>query len=687
MEYQYMRIKYYLATLIFACLASAYAVEYHLSTRHQGIQVQSQQHLEYHLALNDLLRVKKDLAQYMLTTDLVLGNDQTYLLDSAFRNSALIRQSLADLESTNLYRQHQVEFDRLVELIQSTHQLLVHAQNISDENRVANLSKLMTSSDSLGSALITALAGLIEATTSEDRIHEAALAGQIDATQKMTVWLRMAYLVVVIFLWIWASIKICTPIRNISTAAMSIGSSDTVNLVTSGPTEILELSNRLQEVASDLVYQARHDPLTGLINRREFARQLEEEHRTEEHCKRKKLLCFIDLDRFKLVNDSCGHAAGDELLILVAKTIKAYAGEKSIVARLGGDEFAVLLDKLESEEGLVVANDILGAIRAIKFDWKNSIYRISASIGVTCVADMQANISEWLNAADSACFVAKEMGRDKIQQFDVNDQRLYQSRHDTKLYNDIIQALEQDSFVLYCQDIVPLLDSPVDYLHYEILIRMLTTQGDVVPPGEFLGAVEQFHLAERLDQWVVEHTLDWLLDNPRHLDRLHRCSINLSGQSIASGSMCDFIVEKIQSTKFPAHKICFEVTETAAIQDMEEASLFIKKVGALGCLFALDDFGSGLSSFAYLQQLNVDVVKIDGEFVKNIETNDLNETMVKCINEITQAAGMVTVAEYVENREIAQRLTKMGVNYAQGYHFDKPSPLADRVTLKSQLIR
>lgn len=670
-------IKYHLAIIVLACVLGGYLIEIILSSRHDDIQQTSLAYMDFRLSANDLQRMSDDVSQYLVAIDLILGADETYLLGGAIKKGELLARDIKLLSASELSNLGEGSLERIEKILLTMNEMLNASYQIGDANRSEVLNVMIGKVDELSSELIELILSLSIKVDDELRTRLKILNKKIELTSSIVMFLRVVYGLVILFVWCWSNKNISRPLRLLSEKAKELSSSDSAKLVISGPWEIQELSKHLQKMASELLHQARHDALTNLYNRREFARQLSEKFSIVCDPSRKYLLCFIDLDRFKIVNDSCGHAAGDQLLILVAKTIQCHAGEGAIVARLGGDEFAVCWE--EESNGKVkadqIANDILRNIRAIKFEWEGSVYRISASIGMTHIAGCNTDIADWLNAADSACLSAKEMGRDKIQHFEVNDSRLNNKRGETKVYHQILHALENDRFVLYRQDIVPLQGEKGMPNYFEILIRMLGEDDEIIPPGKFLDVVERYQIAERLDKWVLTHVISWLEAHSQDGAPFEMCSINLSGQSLASDNMRVFMMEAIRSMNISAERLCFEITETSAINDMNEAQVLIEEVGALGCKFALDDFGAGVSSFGYLQQLRVDCIKIDGSFVRDVLSNPFNEAMVKCINDIGKAANMKTVAEFVENKDIAERLMAMGVDYAQGYYYSVPRPL------------
>ncbi len=675
-----MKIKHYLVIVILGSLGLGYAMEALLSSKYRYNQKMIEINNNYKLAIKDIDRLRSDINQYLISTDLILGSDQNYLLPSTFKKGKLIIQQTNKAKEnlpTDNYKKG-LEESRL--LITTINKNISSSIEIKSENREQKLYALLLNNDTVANKLLVTIKKISSDIIAEQLAHEKTTNKAIKLSENIALFVHLIYAIIIFFIWHWANNRICKPISYLAEKSSDLEDSDNIELDHKGPKEISDLSQKIEASAKKLLYQARHDPLTQLYNRREFARKLTDVFgsiQTENQYM--PALCFIDLDRFKTVNDSCGHAAGDELLVMVTKEICSNAGEDSIVARMGGDEFAVLMPNQSKEACLDAANKILNSIRDIKFECNSSIYRISASIGITYITDTRVNITEWLNAADSACFTAKNEGRDTIQIFSLDDTRLTSIRDETKTYNEVVEALNENRFVLHHQKILDLQNSDTQYHHYEILVRMLSKTGELIFPGKFLDIVERFDLAERLDTWVIENTIQWMEDHPDKMKDIHTFSINLSGKSLASQKMHNLLTSRVSSSPISSNKLCFEITETAAVNDMNAAKELIKSLRLLGCRFALDDFGTGQSSFGYLRNLDVDIIKIDGTFIRDMISNDFDQVMVKSMNELAKSVGMKTVAEYVENEEIATALREIGVDYAQGFHIHKPEPLDNKV--------
>lgn len=424
-----------------------------------------------------------------------------------------------------------------------------------------------------------------------------------------------------------------------------------------------------------LTYQASHDPLTNLSNRFEFERCAEKLIHSAQSDSVEHALCFLDLDQFKVVNDTCGHTAGDELLRQLGQVLHDRTRKRDTLARLGGDEFGILMEDCTKEQASRVANTILKSVQDYQFNWQGHTFRVGVSIGVVSINETTGNVSELLKQADAACYMAKDLGRNRIHVYHHEDVDLARRHGEMQWVARINHALENDRFVLYAQPIVPL--DRTSGSNHELLVRMLDENGATIPPGAFLPAAERYDLISRVDSWVIRNAFEILVRHQRFIRDVGYVSINLSGQSLVDEEMLDFINAYLTNSGIDAAKICFEITETAAISNLNMANHFISTLKATGCRFALDDFGSGLSSFGYLKNLDVDFLKIDGMFVRNIATDQIDHAMVRSINEVGQVMGMQTIAEFVENDEIKGMLREIGVNYGQGYGIGKPVPLDD----------
>jgi len=430
-----------------------------------------------------------------------------------------------------------------------------------------------------------------------------------------------------------------------------------------------------RQLQNKIMFQSSHDELTGLINRSEFDAQLKQLLVEVKELQKDHALCYMDLDQFKLVNDTCGHAAGDELLRQLSVLFQHQVSKNDTLSRLGGDEFGLLLRDCSLDDAQTIAHLFLAIVEEFRFRWQEKTFKIGVSIGLVPITATSETSESVLQTADTACNAAKETGRNRIYMLHEQDDDFSRRHGEKQWYNRIHQAIEQDQFVLYAQQIQAITTRSDDKLHFEILLRLQGESGEIIPPGAFMPAAERYHLATRIDRWVVTHTLRWLEIHPKIIDRLGLCAINLSGQSLSDPSFYSFVLEQLKQAHIPVDKICFELTETAAVANLVNAIDFMTKLRSLGCNFALDDFGSGMSSFGYLKSLPVDILKIDGLFVRDIVDDPVDLALVRSINEIAHLLGKKTVAEYVENEAILETLKSLGVDYGQGYGISLPVPL------------
>ncbi|MDW3094297.1 MAG: EAL domain-containing protein [Gammaproteobacteria bacterium] len=449
-------------------------------------------------------------------------------------------------------------------------------------------------------------------------------------------------------------------------------------LVLNDVTNIRILSRRLK-------YQASHDILTKLINRSEFEKRVNNAITIAQNYEGNSAVLYIDLDRFKLINDICGHAAGDELLKQVAKLLRTIVNKKNSVARMGGDEFAVLIEDTNIVSAEKVAEKILTDLAAYRFSWDEKTFSIECSIGMAEIQSSCDGLTYILNAVDSACYLAKESGRNCIRKYCDGDDTIIERKGQERWIQHFDKAIESDGLVLYAQPIVSLAKDKPKKTSIEVLVRMLDEDGSIIPPNAFLPAVERYDRAYKLDRWIIEKVFQYISENKNKVKELTKISINLSGQSVAEDELLSFIQDKSREYKIDSTKICFEITETAAIANLTTAIDLIEQLKDDGFLFALDDFGSGLSSFAYLKTLPVDFLKIDGIFVKDMQTDKVNYAMVKAIHEMSAVLDKQTIAEYVENEAVVELLTEIGVDYGQGFHLGKPEPIENYLVNKSFL--
>ena len=431
----------------------------------------------------------------------------------------------------------------------------------------------------------------------------------------------------------------------------------------------------VRALGRELTYQASHDHLTGLLNRRAFEQLLGnalERARGEglDHA-----ICYIDLDLFKVVNDSSGHAAGDELLRQIAEVLRARLRRHDVLARLGGDEFGVLLTGCDVAKAAQIAESLRDAVVAYRFAWEDKLHQVSASVGVAPISAASGDLSDVMRAVDLACYSAKESGRNAVRVATPGDQELAARQGEIDWVARLRHALKEDRFALFGQEIRTLAGRTRG-LHCEVLVRMRDEEGDLVSPAAFLPAAERFRLMPELDRWVITQTLR-LLAPLQGRAGIEDCVVNLniSGQTLGDRGVLDFVVDAISSSGVAPGCLCFEITETAAIGNLTAAMRVMGVLRGMGCRFALDDFGSGLSSFAYLKNLPVDYLKIDGAFIRGLAVDPADRAMVASINEVAHALGIRTIGECVENEEVRAELKRMAVDCAQGYHIARPEPL------------
>jgi len=449
----------------------------------------------------------------------------------------------------------------------------------------------------------------------------------------------------------------------------------TTLLIIIGATIATFVVRKVNEQSQHIIFQANHDSLTGLINRSTFETALNtcvQEKPTQAN--NYHVLYYLDLDQFKIVNDSCGHHVGDKLLQELTLLLKTNIADQAILARLGGDEFGVLQTNVSHAEVYNLTKELLDTVRSFRFTWDSRIFYVGVSIGIYRIDKHTSDAATAMSAADAACYSAKDGGRNRAHFFQDKDLDLTNRMADMGWLNRINQALKNDHFQLYQQEIKSLKNNNSDK-HYEILLRLKNQKGKILTPGAFMPPAERFGLMPEIDRWVIDQLITWLENYGLNEHSHEYFSINLSGNSLDNQEFIQFAHQRIKQAKFPAKFLTFEITETAAINNIQQALKFIEKIKNLGCRFALDDFGSGLSSFGYLKQLPVDYLKIDGLFVKNCINDPIDLALVHSIHEIGNIMNMETIAEFVENKATLDILTKLGIDYAQGNFIAKPAPL------------
>jgi len=428
---------------------------------------------------------------------------------------------------------------------------------------------------------------------------------------------------------------------------------------------------QLRGMEREMVYLARHDPLTGLINRREFETRLQLCLDTAREEQRPHALFYLDLDEFKVINDTCGHLAGDEMLKQVAALLRSHLRTADVLARLGGDEFGVLLEDTPLERARALGEEMRREIRQFRFAWQERLFDLGASIGLVPIHAGSGDLEQVLAAADAACYVAKESGRNRIHEYQPDDRALAERHGEMQWIHRIHKAFAEHRFCLYRQKIAPLSDLGGPPM-CEIFIRMREEDGRIASPAAFIPAAERYHLIGAIDRWVVHEAFTSLVRPSESFTY----AINLSGQSLGDDTFLGYVLAEIETTGVEPDRVCFEITETAAVGNLAQAMRFIHALKELGCRFVLDDFGSGLSSFAYLKNLAVDFLKIDGGFVRDMNGDPVHRALVESIHQIGRVMGLHTIAESVEDAETLESLRAIGVDYAQGYGLSLPEPLA-----------
>ena len=444
----------------------------------------------------------------------------------------------------------------------------------------------------------------------------------------------------------------------------------------------------MRGMALEMSYQATHDSLTGLINRHEFERRLDQLIKTAREYGHQHALCYMDLDQFKVVNDTSGHTAGDQLLRQLAMLLQGKVRDRDTLARLGGDEFGVLIGECSLEQAKHIAQDICDTIRDFRFVWQEKTFEIGVSIGMVVINADSEGLTNVLSAADEACYAAKDKGRNRVHVFQPDDAELQQRHGEMQWVPRIARALTEDRFSLYCQAISKTRDSQEQCGHYEVLIRLIDEMGEVALPSSFIPAAERYSLMPTIDRWVIRKAFSTYKDAyGKNIRALDVWAINLSGESLNDDKFLGFIHEQFGVYDIPPRAICFEITETAAIANLAKAIQFIKELKGMGCYFALDDFGSGLSSFKYLKNLPVDYLKIDGSFIRDIAKDPIHYAMVESINQIGHVMGIQTIAECVETNAILDKIKQIGVDFAQGFAIDRPKPVADHLAKGANRLR
>jgi diguanylate cyclase (GGDEF)-like protein len=437
----------------------------------------------------------------------------------------------------------------------------------------------------------------------------------------------------------------------------------------------LNLQERIEHATAQLAHQARHDSLTGLVNRREFESRVEHAIAVARAGETEHALCYLDLDQFKIVNDTSGHAAGDELLRQITHLLRTRVRGEDTLARLGGDEFGVLLEDCRLDDALRVAEALRRMVEEFRFTWQGRVFVVGVSIGLVLITRASKSLSEVLSAADQACYAAKDKGRNRIQLYQADDRELVERRGEMNWAARIAQALEENRLLLYAQPVVPLSAPASEEQHVELLLRMLDEEGNIIPPRAFLAAAERYDQMPTIDRWVVSAACAGIrryLD--RYPDRQVVAAVNISAQSVDRGTMLPWIADQIAAARIPPESLCIEISEAVASLNFAETMNFVQGLRLVGCRFSFDNFGCGMASFSYLKNLPPDFIKIDGSIVREIAESNLSRTMVRAINEMAGHLGVLAIGEAVDSPQVLAALREQGVLWGQGHWFERPRP-------------
>jgi diguanylate cyclase (GGDEF)-like protein/PAS domain S-box-containing protein len=443
-----------------------------------------------------------------------------------------------------------------------------------------------------------------------------------------------------------------------------------------GAALLLHDVTELRGLARQMSYQATHDALTGLVNRREFERRLEEATESGHRGEGQHVLCYLDLDRFKVVNDTSGHLAGDSMLREVAKVLRDAVRDSDTVARMGGDEFGVLLIGCPLEKARQIADDVCRAVGDYRFVWKDKIFNIGVSVGLVEISRESGTLEELLAAADSACYVAKKQGSGRVAVYSARDEALARHTGEIQWLQRLQGALKENRFQLYHQPIVPAYGNDGSGPAMEVLVRLQDEAGHEVPPSEFLRAAERYRLMGLVDRWVVQTTLAALGRGAIAIPANRGVAINISGETLGDLQFLEFVVECLDSTGVAPAQVCFEISESAVVANLDHARRFVGVLHGMGCQFALDDFGSGVGSFSNLKNLPMDYLKIDGSFMRNLAADSVNQAMVTAMIKLARTLNFKVIAEQVEDASALETVRRMGVDYVQGYAVGRPQLLS-----------
>lgn len=449
---------------------------------------------------------------------------------------------------------------------------------------------------------------------------------------------------------------------------------------TGGCVVVLRDVSELRGLTRRMSYQASHDPLTGLANRREFERRLEEALKSGHAGNNSHVLCYLDLDRFKQVNDTSGHTAGDGMLREIAGILKDQVRDSDIVARVGGDEFGMLLIGCPLEKARQIADDVCAAIRDYRFVWRDKIFTVGISIGLVQIGPESGSVEDSLSAADSACYIAKQQGRGRVHVYSARDEAIARQRGEIVWLQRLQAALKENRFELHTQPIVAVDGRPDVGPACEVLLRLKDEHGVESQPTDFMQAAERYHLMPSVDRWVLQATFAAIAAGTLKLPKGRSVAVNISSQTLGDPQFLEFVVENLDRSGVRPEQVCFELSESVVAASMSHTARFVAVLHGLGCQFALDDFGSGLGSFANLKQLSMDYLKIDGAFIRGLGTDDVSIAMVTAMIELARTLGIKVVAEHVETERTFELVRALKVDFVQGYAVGRPVPLPVKAT-------
>ncbi|XPF92855.1 putative bifunctional diguanylate cyclase/phosphodiesterase [Colwellia sp. RE-S-Sl-9] len=666
-----MRIRSYLALLVFSCLLGAYTLEQVLGYYFDHVQTLAEKYSKSLLWAKDLERIENSAAQFLVSTDLVVASGNTYLIYGAKNMGYYLSNELAAISTENHFKQFATEIKRSLVNVDKINDYLDIVGSIPLDQLETRLSTLLEEYDPISLTLSEDIQLLLQETNTLITQEALNLETEKRFMNKIRWIARGIFFLLIVALWWWANSKICKPLNGLIYSSHRALAGDDFKATNNAPTEIIELSNDFKHLTQTLFHQASHDPLTELQNRRAFERNLNEIINDKAH---NYFLCFIDLDYFKTINDTCGHAAGDDILVSVARILKSNVRAYDTVARLGGDEFAILIKNCGVEKTMQITNNIKENINDLSYHWEGETFKLSASIGIAPKIT-ESTTTDLLHSADVACSLAKNAGRNTIHLFDINNKNPLDKRQDMVPVQQIHNAIDNNLFVLYKQDIAPLQNQTTGK-HFEIFLRMKNTQSELVNPASFFPIAERYQLSSQIDHWIVNAVCDHFIQHHEQLVNINTIAINLSGHSLIDTDLELFISEKMTNNPSIAEKICFEIPQVTAMENVQRTCLFIENIKTSGCKFAIETLGKGQSFHTSLIEFPTNKIKIDGSLIKNMMENPLDYSAIKSICAVAKTMNQQVIAKHIEDKKVVDALTKLGVDYGQGYYFAKPEPLA-----------